>query len=86
MSDVHDFTTKFNGEGYVFTVFVNTNEDPREIGARLQKAARGQIKAACMVGVAALTPEETRERMEALAKIAASGAGKEVDIDWHPSR
>jgi len=77
----HDFTVKFGGNGYRFDVFVNTNEDPREVAVRLQRAARGQIKAACLVGVASLTKDEVAGFMKKMAEIASTGAGTEFKID-----
>ncbi len=78
--DAHDFSVKFNGKGYRFDVFVNTNEDPNEIAKRIQKAARGQVKAACVVAVAELTPEEVKGFLDEIAKVAATGAGTEYKI------
>ena len=78
---LHDFTVKYGGNGYRFEVYVNTNEDPNEVAKRLQRAARGQVKAACMVLTVRLTPDEVREFMGKLAQLAASGAGREYKID-----
>jgi predicted TIM-barrel fold metal-dependent hydrolase len=78
--DAHDFTVKFDGKGYRFEVYVNTNEDPGEIAKRLQKAARGQLKAACVVTAAELTVDEVKDFMAKLAKLAATGAGTEYKI------
>lgn len=77
---IHDFSVKYDGKGYRFDVFVNTNEDPAEIAKRIQKAARGQIKAAVMVAVADLTPDEVKAFMGVLAEAAVSGAGVEYEI------
>lgn len=78
--DAHDFTVKFDGKGYKFEVYINTNEDPTEIAKRLQKAARGQIKAACAVACVRLTPDEVKEFMQVLVKMASTGAGSEYEI------
>ena len=78
---VHDFTVRYDGEGYKFEVFVNSNEPPAEIARRLTKAARGQIKAACLVACTKLSPEEVTTFMAALAKTAATGIGVEVDLN-----
>lgn len=78
--DVHDFTVKFDGNGYRFDVFVNTNEDPNEIARRIQRAVRGQVKAACLIAVAKLTPDEVKSFLEEIAKVAATGAGVEYKI------
>lgn len=78
--DAHDFTVKFGGNGYRFDVFVNTNEDPSEIAKRIQKAARGQIKAACVVAVSKLTPDEVKGFLDAIAEAARTGAGVEYKI------
>ena len=78
--DAHDFTVKFDGNGYRFEVYVNTNEDPSDIAKRLQKAARGQVKAACAVSCSKLSPEEVKAFLEFIAKAAASGAGSEYEI------
>ena len=79
--DAYDFTVKFDGKGYKFEVYVNTDEDPSEIAKRLQKAARGQVKAACLVACSVLTPEEVKVFMRAIAKMASSGAGSEYEIE-----
>lgn len=78
---MHDFSVKYDGKGYLFEVRVNTNEDPNEVAKRLQKAARGQIKAATMVACKKLSPDEVKDFMGVLAKIAASGVGTEYKID-----
>lgn len=77
---MHDFSVKFGGQGYKFEVFVNTNEPPEDVALRLQKAARGQVKAACAVVASKLTPEGVTKFMKALADTAASGAGIEHKI------
>ena len=69
----YDFSVKYDGKGYAFKVYVNSNEPPEEIAKRLQKAARGQIKAACMVACSKLTPKQVETFMGMLAK-AATGA------------
>ena len=79
-TSMYDFSVKFDGQGYRLDVFVNTNEDPAEIAKRLQKAARGQIKAAVIVAVSKLTPDEVSAFMKAGADVAASGAGREYEI------
>lgn len=78
---VHDFTVKYDAKGYKFEVFVNSNEPPVEIARRLAKAARGQVKAACFVGYKTLPPDEVKAQMAALAALAATGAGTEVNLD-----
>lgn len=80
MSDIHDFTVKFDGQGYLFEVFVNTNEDPVELAKRLQKAARGQIKAACSVAYKRLDRATVEGLMAALAKVATSPTATEFEI------
>jgi hypothetical protein len=77
---VHDFTVKYDGRGYIFEVFVNSNEPPEEIAWRLTKAARGQIKAACFVRYNSLTPDEVKERMAMLAELAVAGVGTEINL------
>jgi hypothetical protein len=77
---VHDFSVKYDGKGYRFDVFVNTDEDPMEVAKRLQKAARGQVKAACMVGCVRLTPDEVKGFMGKLAELASTGVGTEYEI------
>lgn len=78
--DVHDFTVKFDGKGYKFEVYVNTDEDPSDVAKRLQKAARGQSKAACVVMASVLTVDEVKKFMGVLADLAATGRGTEYKI------
>jgi hypothetical protein len=78
--DAHDFTVKYGGKGYKFEVFVNTDDDPKEIAKRLQRAARGQNKAACLVTAAELTPDGVAEFLKLLADLASTGAGTEYKL------
>lgn len=72
MPIVDDFTVKHDGRGFEFRVYVNTGEDPLEITRRLQKAARGQEKNACLVTAAKLSPEEVAKFLELCAEMAKS--------------
>lgn len=78
--EAHDFTVKYDGKGYKFEVYVNTNEDPSDIAKRLQRAARGQNKAACLITAAELTPEAVAKFLGLLADLASTGKGSEYEL------
>lgn len=86
---IQDMGLRHDGRVLVFTVVVNTHEDVAEVMMRVQKAARGQHRAAVMCSAALHTGENGKQVWQAtqqLAKeIAANPKSVEVDDEGKPS-
>ena len=63
-----DFSIKYGGRAFGFTVIVNTDEDPTAICNRLQAAARGEKLNAVIVGAYKVEPLELKEMLAAAAR------------------
>ena len=82
---IQDMSAKYDGRVLQFNVFVNSDEDPMIVLARIQKAARGPEQNAVMATAGEYTGDQGRQIWATLQKVAAAAAGspkaKNVDED-----
>jgi len=66
-----------------FDVYVNTNEDIHEVLARIQKAARGQCRAAVIAAGSLYAGTEAQQVWESLQRLVVTTAAnpKAIDVD-----
>lgn len=69
-----DWTPKYDGRGFEFRAYVNTDEDAVTLTKRLQKALSGPGDNAVMILVSTLRPEETGRFLALAAEYEVAGA------------
>lgn len=78
-----DMTLKYDGRVLRFEVFVNTAEDASEVLMRIQKAARGQGRAAVLAMASIYTGDDGANVWKALQSMAVEAAAnpKSIAVD-----